>query len=154
MCPFDATLSPLLASTTYLGYGWLIIGLLFLLLEVGTPGLFFFLSVAVGAFLASIAAFFGTCIHIQCIIVFTVSLATLFILKKYSKQTKAPTYKTNTEALIHQEAVVVETIEPRKTGRIKIKGEEWPAISQPGYIHHKGSVVIIVGIEGNKLIIK
>lgn len=148
------TIYTLFTNTTYLGYIWLIVGLLLLLLEVGTPGLFFFLSLAVGAFAASITAFLGVCIHIECIIAVCISLITLLMLKKYAKTAVTPTHKTNIDALINQEAVVVETIEPRKAGRVKIKGEEWPAISQPGFIHHKGSIVFIVGVEGNKLIIK
>jgi membrane protein implicated in regulation of membrane protease activity len=147
-------ISALFANTTYLGYVWLILGLLLLLLEVGTPGLFFFLSLSVGALAASITAFLGLGIHFECLIAIVVSLITLFILKKYAKVAVTTTHKTNVDALINQEALVIETIEPRKAGRVKIKGEEWPALSQPGFIHHKGSIVFVVGVEGNKLIIK
>lgn len=144
----------LLSNTTALGYIWLVAALVLLLLEVGTPGLFFFLSFAMGATGASIAAFLGMGIKAQCIVALIVALISFAILKMWAKPHEKSKFKTNVDALINQEAVVIETIEPHTGGRIKIKGSEWPALTTNGSILHKGTIVKITGLEGNKLIVK
>jgi len=62
--------------------------------------------------------------------------------------------KTNIDALIGQEAIIIQTIEPRSVGRVKIKGEEWPAIADHHTILQKGTTVHIIRITGNKLFVK
>lgn len=143
-----------LINPTIQGYAWLIAALLLLLSEIGTPGLFFFLSFSAGACGAAAAAFLGACIYGQCAVALVLAVATFFIMRAYAKPKVKPPHKTNLDALMHQEAVVIYPIEPRKPGRVKIKGEEWPAISESGYLLHKGTVVMVVGIEGNKLIVR
>lgn len=143
-----------LFNPTIQGYAWLVAALLLLLSEIGTPGLFYFLSFSAGACGASMAAFLGANIYLQCIIGLAVAVVTFIIMRFYLKPQPKAKHKTNIDALMHQEAVVVEPIEPRKSGRIKIKGEEWPAVTNTGYILHKGTVVMVVGLEGNKLIVR
>jgi membrane protein implicated in regulation of membrane protease activity len=142
--------STIIAS--YLGYLWLIAGLLLLLLEVGTPGLFVFLSLACGAFVAAITAFCGMSLFTQCWAAIGGALIS-FVILKYFFVGKKQRFATNIHALIGQEAVVIETIEPRKIGRVKVKGEAWPALCREPHILQKGTIVKIVRIEGNKLIV-
>ncbi len=144
----------LFADPTLQGYAWLVAALLLLLSEIGAPGLFYFLSFSAGATGASMAAFLGADIYIQCLVGLAVAAITFFVMRVYVKPSTKPSHKTNLDALMHQEAVVIEPIEPRKTGRVKVKGEEWPAITETGYILHKGTVVMIMGLEGNKLIVR
>ena len=144
-----------LTNPTLQGYAWLVAALLLLLSEIGTPGLFYFLSFAAGACGAAMAAFLGAGIYVQCTIGLIVAALTFLVMRVYVKKPQVkPHHKTNIDALMHQEAVVIEPIEPRKPGRIKIKGEEWPAVTNTGYVLHKGTVVMIVGLEGNKLIVR
>jgi membrane protein implicated in regulation of membrane protease activity len=137
----------------YLGYFWLIVGIFLLLLEVGTPGLFFFVSLAMGSFIAAIAAFLNFSWYVQCWTAIGGALLSFGILKYFFANKKKSNIKTNIDALIGKEGVVIETIEPRKIGRIKIKGEEWPAISDHQVILQKGTVVKVVRIDGNKLVV-
>lgn len=139
----------------YLGYVWLIVSVIFLLLEVGTPGLFFFLSFAIGCSFAAIAAFFELSIFIQCITAIVMSLVAFAFIRTYFSAAKLPQTKTNTDALIGQQAMVIDVIEPHKVGRVKIKGEEWPAVShEDNVILQKGTLVKIIRVEGNRIIVK
>lgn len=53
-----------------------------------------------------------------------------------------------------QEATVVIAIEPHKSGKVKVKGDEWLAIARNDLILQKGTVVTIIGLQGNKLIVQ
>ena len=143
-----------LLTTDYLGYAWLIAGILIMLLEIGTPGLFFFLSLACGAFLAALGAFLGMSLFNQCWLVVIGSVLSFMLLKSFITNKKKSDQKTNIDALVGQEATVIQTIEPRSIGRVKVKGEEWPAVAAHNTILQPGTLVHIVRIEGNKLLVK
>lgn len=137
----------------YLGYVWLIVGLCLLMFEVGTPGLFIFLSLACGTFCAAVGAFLYHSIIIQCWIATGGTLVSFIMLKYFFAGRKRST-PTNVNALIGQEGTVTETIEPRKTGRVKVRGEEWQALCHEPHVLQKGTLVKIIRIEGNKLIVR
>ncbi len=137
----------------YLGYLWLIIGLFFLLLEVGTPGLFFFVSFACGSFIAATLAFGGYSVITQCWAAVGGALLTFAIIKSMFANKSSSPMKTNVHALIGQTALVTEPITPHQFGRVKIKGEEWPAVATPHQTITQGTTVVIVRVEGNKVIV-
>ena len=61
---------------------------------------------------------------------------------------------TNSELNIGQFATVIEEVNAEKgTGRVKLKGVDWTAISSDGSIIPKDSVVIVNKIKGTKLIV-
>jgi membrane protein implicated in regulation of membrane protease activity len=144
----------LVEMSEYLGYIWLIAGLIFLLLEVGTPGLFFFVSLALGSFVGAITAFIGHSIMMQCWSAVIGSLFCFFILKNIFANKQQPGHKTNIQALIGKTAIIIESIEPNKAGRIKIKGEEWPATNDQKMTLPLGKTVTIIRIEGNKVVVR
>lgn len=136
------------------GYGWLVAALLLLILEAGAPGLFFFISLAFGCICTAPFAFLHFSFFIQAIIWIISSCLSLFLLRLFVKKESLQNTKTNIDALIGQEAIVVHALESHKIGQVKVKGEQWPAITQQGVIFHPGSVVTIIGIQGNKLIVR
>jgi membrane protein implicated in regulation of membrane protease activity len=61
---------------------------------------------------------------------------------------------TNVEALIGQEALVMQIIEGKsKPGLVKIGGETWSAISEEGRID-QDEVVRVKGVVGNKVLVE
>lgn len=60
--------------------------------------------------------------------------------------------KSNTERFIGKEAHVIQTINFRNPGKIIVDNETWLAISDTKI--DKNNKVMIVGIEGVKLIVK
>ncbi|MCB9493735.1 MAG: NfeD family protein [Epsilonproteobacteria bacterium] len=145
-----------------MGYIWLIGALILLLLEISTPGLFFFLSFACGCITAALMAFLAYPFMWQCIGLAGATITSFLAMRSYftvSKMTsptteeKAP-IKTNFHALIGEECVVVKKIEPHKSGQVKVKGEQWAARAKDNVVLHEGTVVLVIGIEGNKLIVQ
>lgn len=137
-----------------MGYSWLIAALFLIILEVGTPGLFFFLSLAFGAACTAPFAFLNFSFFSQTIIWIIFSCIGLLGMSIFIKKKELETAKTNINALIGQEAVVIASIEPHRIGQVKVKGEQWPAIAHNGLILHHATIVTIVGIQGNKLIVR
>ncbi|MFA6526923.1 MAG: NfeD family protein [Candidatus Babeliales bacterium] len=141
-------------STAHFGYVWLIAGVSLLLFEVGAPGLFLFTSLAIGAFFAAAIAFNDVCIHIQCLTGLAVSVVAFFVLRRYIVRWSTNDHKTNSDALVGQEAVVVSPLGHHKIGRVKVGGEEWAAITTQGNAYQNGTVVLVVAVQGNKLVVQ
>ena len=139
-----------------IGFLWIIAGIAFIIFEVGTPGLFFFLSFAVGCFVTACLAFLEFSLVTQVLCFLVVSILTIIFMKHWVTR-KTPAHarlKTNSEGLVHQEAIVTVLIEPHKPGRVKIKGDDWPAIVEKSVSLKEGTVVTVVRIEGNKLVVR
>lgn len=136
---------------------WIYAGLILLILEIFTPG-FVVACIGIGAFLASIFAFFDVPVSIQ-LLVF--SLGTLFsflgirpyALKHiYNSEEKTI---TNADTLIGKVTKVKETINNNQNkGRISIYGDNWRARSEDGSEIAKGETVEVVEIDSTVLIVK
>lgn len=140
----------------YVAYGWLLLALGLLILELSAPGLFFFVAFAFGAVCAAIAAFLDFSVLIQLWVALLGGMASFFVIKIYfaSHKIKNIDNKTNVDALIGQQGVVVEPIDIHLSGLIKIKGELWGAVLKDGSILQKGTLVRVVDIQGNKLVVR
>ncbi len=137
----------------YLGYIWLIIAIIFLFAEIGTPGLFFFIAFAVGSFFAAVVAFLEYSLVTQCIVSLLTTGVAFFILRHYFSVKSHERVGTNVDALVGQKGVVAQVIEPTKFGRVKVKGETWQAESERDVVLQKGTVVKVVRVVGNRLIV-
>lgn len=145
--------------TGYMGYIWLIVAILFLFAELNTPGLFFFVSFAIGAFAAAVAAFAGYAVIAQCLIALAVSLVSFGVMRTYLKSKRLSDVRyehpnTNIDALLSKKGVVTKVIEPHKKGVVRVGGETWRARCEGEEILKTGAVVSIVRIEGNTIIVK
>jgi len=137
-------------------YVWLVIALILLVSELSTPGLFFFIAFAGGSVAAAAAAWFEYGLAVQCIVLLCASALSFVLLKwKYAAVVRhGGSAKTNVDALAGQEAVVLEEISHLNKGRVRIRGEVWPAkIDEKQKCIKKGEVVRIVRIEGNSVIV-
>lgn len=135
---------------------WLLLAAIFIIVEIISMGLTT-IWFAGGAFVAAIAALCGANLVIQIIIFIAVSVVLLAFTRPWAvKHLDTKTEKTNAEALVGQNATVLEEINNLKdTGRAKINGMEWTArakddtvVIPEGYIAH------IVDIQGVKLIVE
>jgi len=141
-------------SSDFLPYFWLILALIFLFAEVGTPGLFFFVAFSIGFFITALLAFLGFSFVIQCWSAIICSLLAFWILRYYFSVKGGRRVGTNVEALIGKRGVVLKTIEPNKIGKVKIGGEVWSAVSKDTTVLQPQAVVEVVDVEGNKLVVK
>ena len=140
----------------YAAYGWLLLALGLLIFELSTPGLFFFVAFAFGAVCAAIAAFIDFAIIVQLWVALLGGIASFVVIKIYfaTHKTKNIDSKTNVDALIGQQGIVVEPIDLHQPGLIKIKSELWGAVLRDGFILQKGTLVRVIDIQGNKLVVR
>ena len=135
---------------------WLVLFVVLLIIEILTMGLTT-IWFAGGAIIAFLMAFIGFTLPVQIIVFLLVSTALLVLtrpiaIKFFNKERQ----KTNAESLIGQKAVVLECIDTiRGTGRAEINGMEWSArTDSTDEIIEPGTVVIIDGIQGVKLVVR
>lgn len=140
----------------YMWIVWLILAVIFLVLEIMTVAL---ISVwfVLGAIAAMIAAMNGASLTVQISLMLVVSIIFLvlsyFVKKKYDIGTKF--VPTNSDALIGQVGVVTQTIENlENVGLVKIRGQIWSAESASDSVILEAEMKVIVEeIRGVKLIV-
>ena len=134
---------------------WLIIAILFFILEMMGPGFLLF-WVGVGALITMVVSIFVDNLVIQ-IGVFTISsTALLFCTRPFVKKfTKHDTTITNANSIIGKKAIVTKEINSLKgTGQIKVNGEAWSAKCSNEGIIEEGAEVTILNINGVKAIVE
>ncbi len=112
---------------------------------------------APSAFVAMILAFFNVSFRIQLLVfaVLTViGLILAFTVIRPAIKKKNLIVKTNADALADQTAVVEEDIDNAiPTGVVKVNGQLWTArMEDPAQTAAKGDWIVIVRVEGSKLI--
>lgn len=137
-------------------YYWLIFGLLFLLLEIGHSGLFFFFSFFAGAVGAALSSLLDASLYHQIGIFFIISAISFVVLWKKIKgyNTLGHANKTNVFALQGKRAVVVEEIKPLHQGLIKINGEFWSAKTCDNDHYLIGTVVEVINVVGCHCVVR
>jgi len=135
---------------------WIAIGIICMIIEIITPGFWFF-SFGVGAIITGIAGRpFDDNILIQLIIFSVSTLISFLLMKRFAGflLKKDTDNETNIYALKDKKGVVTKIILPHQKGYVKINGEEWSAVSDdPTISLTEGSLVKIQKVEGNKVIV-
>ncbi|MFP2931724.1 NfeD family protein [Pyxidicoccus sp. 3LG] len=131
---------------------WIVAALVCGALEIKLSG-FVVLWFAVGALASSLAAAVGLGVNFQ-LFLFTLVSAALFgasrtLFKNVFMRT-ASHLKTGVEAMLGQEAVVVEALSDPHGGTVRINGELWTARSLSGGVP-EGERVTVEQVEGLKL---
>jgi membrane protein implicated in regulation of membrane protease activity len=136
---------------------WLIAGIVLCIMELATPGAFFLLSLGVGALLASAGAFVGAGLTVQ-IVLFCVGTIAAFVGARAAihRESKAgPKVLTNVDALAGKPGLVTEAIPGGLgKGRVKIEGEEWPAVMADSGALGAGAHVVVEKVDGNTLVVR
>ncbi len=134
---------------------WLMASVIFIICEILPPPThFFFVCMAIGALMGSIAALFSTLNWLPWVVfaVTTVALCPLLIpLAKFLFTPKQ--HLSNVDALIGRKAIVLMDMDGEKAGQVKVGSEAWRAVSR-GEKFEKGSTVIIEKVEGASLVVR
>jgi len=132
---------------------WIVVGVVALAVDIATSA-FIFVWFTVGAIAAAIAQMFDYSFVVQLIIFIIVSgICTAVgypIAKKTIKKSVEPT-PTREKTYVGKFIVVDDDIIEK--GIIKLDGVYWSVIKE-GHLLKKGDKAEIIGIEGNKIIIK
>lgn len=135
---------------------WLVLFVILLIIEIFTMGLTT-IWFAGGSLLAFVLGYVGFGLPVQIISFLLASIILLVLtrpiaVKFFNKERE----RTNAESLIGQKAVVLDKIDTlHGVGRAEVNGMEWSAKTEnPDGVIEAGTVVIIDGIQGVKLIVR
>lgn len=130
---------------------WLLISGICLIIESFTLGFFVFWF-SIGAIFALITSLFTQNIIIQSTVFIITSTLLLLLTKPLIKNfVKTPKTKpTNVYSIIGKEGIVLETIDSLNgTGKVKVNGELWSAISDSNI--EKDEKIKVISVNGVKL---
>jgi len=132
---------------------WIIAGLALIIVEVLTPGSFFFACIGIGALIAGLTSVFVIEAWVQFLIFIIASLLSIYLIRPMVKPfLKHGIIKSNVDGLIGLKAVVTEAIDPPHFGMVKVAGEIWRAQSEEKI--DAGAMAEILAVDGTKLKVK
>ena len=142
-------------------YIWLVIAVLFIIVEIFTAG-FFYACFAAGAVCAMITGFItkavmGTSAYglVWQILVFcVVSIVLIPLSRTFARKISDNTVpQAGADALIGMQGIVTETINPNEdVGKVKVDGQVWRAVA-PDVID-SGTTVEVTDVRGAKLTVR
>ena len=135
---------------------WIVVGVILLALEIFIPG-FFVACLGMAFLVTAVPAFFGGNVKLQIVIFSLASIVIFFGLRPFFLKYLSPdkhTTRTNTDALIGRIGVVLEAIDPNTySGRVKVGGEDWRAISNSEKAIAVGEKIVVTKVDGTKLFV-
>lgn len=136
---------------------WIIIALVFVVIEVFTSG-FAVMCISFGCLFGAGASALGLDIKWQ-LLLFAVGTALAFAtIRPFVNRflfKKVNEVKTNTDALIGRKAVVLQSIKGEMhPGRVKVDGDDWKAIACDDQLIEEGDIVEIISINSVILTVK
>ena len=135
---------------------WLVIAILSLILEMGSPGLFYFLSLAIGGLLSAIISLYDDSLMTQCGAFLIGSIIAMLILKLGigSWKKTSTIYATNIYALEGKRGIVLEQVQPQNIGLIKIEGQSWSAKTAQEKTIPVGKTVQVISCSGAYVLVE
>lgn len=135
---------------------WMIVGALMILFEVLTFGNLITVWFFFGAVGALIASYLTQSVIIQ-VLVFTITtIASLVLVRPIAKKVllKEKSISTNADRAIGEVIILDQEITPQKWGQAFYSGTVWSCVSHTQEHIKQGEKVMVVGIEGVKLIVE
>jgi membrane protein implicated in regulation of membrane protease activity len=134
---------------------WVILFIASIMLELSSPGYFFFLAFSIGALAGAACSWLDIGTGFQFFAFVIVSIGAFFFLKNMlSSLSKDGHQKTNVYALQGKKGVVVDRITNMEKGWVKIDGELWAAVPVSDEVIEKNSLVEVVGTAGSHVRVK
>jgi len=151
-----ATVSTMLMDTTF--YWWLAVAFFFLIMEMGHPGLFYFLSFFFAGLVGAVTSCVTDSIVTQQLSFFISMIIALCFLRPWVlwlSGKNRPAQQTNFYALKGKKAIVKQDIIGENAGLVTINGQIWVA----RVLHHHeslfiGDMVEIIDVRGAHVVVK
>ncbi|MBP6870089.1 NfeD family protein [Candidatus Babeliales bacterium] len=136
-------------NSTFLWFGLIFF---FLFLEMGHPGLLYFLSFSCGAFCALMATLYDLSMGLQLVAFLAGTCVALgfvhFYVKAKKNQLQSPGHRSNLDALIGKKITVFVSKQDSKVWQAHVAGQIWLVKS----VHHEpledGQQAVIVDVQG------
>lgn len=129
---------------------WFLLACFFVFLEIGHPGLLYFLALAGGSSVAYVVSLLDYSATVQYLVFFMASMISLLLVyllvKDVSVQNKG-IHRSNTDLLIGQTVTIVE-VQSETVGQGKLGGENWLVKLQSEGELRIGMKVVVVGVQG------
>lgn len=136
---------------------WLVLAVLFLVIEFSTPGLFFGTLFAASSFITyflslfiTVNFWFLTLTFLFLSIIFIYLLRPILVNRFKINKTIRP---ANIEEFLSQDGVIIRKIEPPNKGAVEINSESWPAVSKDAKSIEVGTIVKLDMIDGTTLVV-
>jgi len=135
---------------------WLVIAVIFFIIEVLTPGIFLFSCFSIGAVFALIVSIFSKSLILQCAVFAISSVLSIYFLKPILMKLISPfTIKSNVDSLIGQKGIVIEKISGKKSmGMVRVNNELWRAVAENDEVIQKDEEIAVLKVEGVHLVVK
>lgn len=142
-------------SSTFMIVFWAVAFVFFLICEAATGTALISIWFALGALITMFFAIGKVSFLVQCI-VFVVASAVLVVLTRpLAKKIQGKKVATNYELDEGRTAAVIEDIDNvANKGRVRLNGTDWAARSENGENIPSGHAVIVVKVDGSKLIVR
>jgi membrane protein implicated in regulation of membrane protease activity len=135
---------------------WLAVALAFAVAEMLTLA-FYAVFLVIGGVAAAVAALLGVSQLGQVVVFCVVSIAGVLAarppLMGYLNRNRPPETRSGAQAMIGQEAPVIEEIQTHQPGHVRIAGESWPAVSADGSTIPVGSTVVVDSLRQATLVV-
>ena len=130
---------------------WLIfysgLGLVILELIIGVDTGFDFLLIGLSLIIGALGGFVAGSYLVAVSVSIVITILYLIFGRKFIKEKLyVSTHKTNIDALIDKEAIVIKMISKNKAGQVKVENEVWRALADKTY--KEGEKVKIISVEG------
>lgn len=132
---------------------WIVTAVVLFLLEILTPGVFFFACLGMGALAAAAVSALGGSFTVAWVVFFAVSIASIYLVRPFARRYFGGLKKkSNVDAVVGRDAPLIEKVTPDSLGLVKIDGEFWKVSSQETL--EVGQRVEVVAVEGTHLVVK
>lgn len=136
---------------------WLVVAFFFLIMEMGSPGLFFFIAFFCGGLIAAAVSLFVPSVTLQTIFFLSgTGVASLvlryFVVPRIGKD--RPHERTNVYALKGKQGFVVKDISFEHPGLVRINGEIWAAKISRDESVVAGDVIEVIDVRGAHVVVR
>lgn len=110
---------------------------------------------SVGAIISLILSFFKIHLSIQLSVFIVTTSVLLFTVGRWTKRFfMTKNISTNSDSLIGKEILILDSADEYNKGSGVVNDVVWTVICQAGVTVEKGTHAVILGIDGNKLVVK
>jgi membrane protein implicated in regulation of membrane protease activity len=137
---------------------WFVAAVLLLIAEMFTPG-FWLACAAIGCLAAGVVGLIPfTGLALQTITFAVTSVLSMVglrpVLARHFLLTGSRSLRTGVDALLGKTGVVTERIEPGRTGRLVVEGEDWRGVSLDATVIEPGARVTVIQVDGTTLVVE
>ncbi len=136
-------------NSTFIWFGLIF---LFLFLEMGHPGLLYFLSFSCGALCSFISTLYGIGVPSQLLVfiagTFGALLAVHFLVTTKKNQLQTPSHRSNLDALIGKKIIILHAEYDHNVFQARVSGQLWLVRCVHDGLLIPGQQVVIVDVQG------